>query len=446
MGFLSKHYEKIILAGFLLVFIVALVYLIAVFSQSMEITEKDLTLVMRQADYSMKFDELGEETAEEGKKQYAALKDLSTAKTWMGSVNRDPDSPVSTDFILPIKAARCPHCEKIIPSMYFERKDNCPLCGGKLEQLAERKPDDMLKDADGDGMPDVFEIKHGLNPSDPGDKMTDLDGDGFPNYIEYLAETSPSDPKSRPPLAERLSLRGIRRNRIPLQLANVMTNNSEKKEEWLVQVQLQTRAKRWTTEFVKLGATLKLGSDIYKIADIDFKEEEQFDKRLNQPRQVNVSTITIQNTLKEGEEPIVVEIKKPVFENLIRIGLRDDHTERNFVAAIGDSIQIGDADTGMDKYVILSADAADSADSADAADSVGSGSVTIGEDKPEGKKFVIREKSALRAKIEEIVGEEQKRAPQMPHDMMMDGPQFPPMPGKPSRGNRTPPARFNPDF
>ena len=43
MGFLYKHYEKIILAFFLLVFVSALVYLIMVFSQSHEISEDDLT-------------------------------------------------------------------------------------------------------------------------------------------------------------------------------------------------------------------------------------------------------------------------------------------------------------------------------------------------------------------------------------------------------------------
>ncbi len=426
MGFLNKHYEKIVLAGFLLVFIISLVYLIVVFSQSTEITEKDLTLVRRQPDYPMKFDELGQETTEESNRQYAALKELSTSKNWMRSINRDPDSPVLTDFMLPIKAARCPHCEKIIPSIYFKRKENCLLCGCKLEELVERKPDDTLKDTDGDGMPDVWELKHGLNPNDPGDKMADLDDDGFPNYMEYLAETNPNDPESHPHLAERLSLKGIRRNQIPIQLVNVMTNNSEIKEDWLAQVQIQTQAKRWRSEFVKLGADLKLGTDIYVIADIDFKQEERFDRRLNQPVQTNVSTITIQNTVKEGDEPIVVEIKKPVFENLIRIGLSDDHTERTYVVTIGDSIQLGDALTGVEKYKVLSVAAADSA--------------TIQEDKPEGKKFDIKEKSILDTKIEEHLGEdglETKRPDRMDDPMIM-------MPGmQPPGGPRTP-RQINP--
>ena len=51
MNFLKKHYEKIILAVFLLVFIVSLVLLIFALSKSMDITEAELSFPNKAPDY-----------------------------------------------------------------------------------------------------------------------------------------------------------------------------------------------------------------------------------------------------------------------------------------------------------------------------------------------------------------------------------------------------------
>lgn len=48
-------------------------------------------------------------------------------------------------------------------------------------------------DADGDGLPRVWEMAAGLSDADPADADTDLDGDGFTNRQEYLAGTDPRD-------------------------------------------------------------------------------------------------------------------------------------------------------------------------------------------------------------------------------------------------------------
>ncbi len=50
---------------------------------------------------------------------------------------------------------------------------------------------------DGDGMPDVWEVQHGLDPYGY-DAHLDKDGDGWDNYSEYLAGTDPTDPNSHP--------------------------------------------------------------------------------------------------------------------------------------------------------------------------------------------------------------------------------------------------------
>ncbi len=47
-------------------------------------------------------------------------------------------------------------------------------------------------DTDGDGMPDEWEIKHGLNPNAPSDGPQDKDTDGYTNIEEYLNNTIPT--------------------------------------------------------------------------------------------------------------------------------------------------------------------------------------------------------------------------------------------------------------
>ena len=46
-------------------------------------------------------------------------------------------------------------------------------------------------DTDGDGMPDAWEIAHGLNPKDASDAALDPDKDGYTNLEEYLNGTDP---------------------------------------------------------------------------------------------------------------------------------------------------------------------------------------------------------------------------------------------------------------
>ena len=53
-----------------------------------------------------------------------------------------------------------------------------------------------LPDADGDGIPDEWESRYGLNPGSSADRNLDSDGDGVSNYLEYIGGTDPTDPRS----------------------------------------------------------------------------------------------------------------------------------------------------------------------------------------------------------------------------------------------------------
>ena len=54
----------------------------------------------------------------------------------------------------------------------------------------------ILPDTDHDGMPDEWELAHGLNPLDPTDAKADPDHDGMSNLDEWIAGTDPQDPLS----------------------------------------------------------------------------------------------------------------------------------------------------------------------------------------------------------------------------------------------------------
>ena len=77
----------------------------------------------------------------------------------------------------------------------------CPYCGEKQEE--EKKG---VLDTDGDGLPDEWEKKYGLNVNDAADANGDLDGDEFTNLEEYAAKTDPKDPKDHPDYLDSLAV------------------------------------------------------------------------------------------------------------------------------------------------------------------------------------------------------------------------------------------------
>ncbi len=54
----------------------------------------------------------------------------------------------------------------------------------------------VLPDSDGDGLPNTWELAHGLHTNDPSDAVLDTDLDGVSNRDEYTADTSPTNAQS----------------------------------------------------------------------------------------------------------------------------------------------------------------------------------------------------------------------------------------------------------
>ena len=64
--------------------------------------------------------------------------------------------------------------------------NNCAMSG----------PNPTMKDTDGDGIPDGWEVINGLNPTDNTDAAGDADSDGLTNLQEYQLGTDPQNPDS----------------------------------------------------------------------------------------------------------------------------------------------------------------------------------------------------------------------------------------------------------
>jgi hypothetical protein len=67
-------------------------------------------------------------------------------------------------------------------------------------------------DTDGDGMPDEWEIKNGLDPKNPADATGDLNGDGYTNIEKFIYGLNPRAPKT--------DWTDLRNNRDPLMSAS----------------------------------------------------------------------------------------------------------------------------------------------------------------------------------------------------------------------------------
>jgi hypothetical protein len=71
--------------------------------------------------------------------------------------------------------------------------------GSRLFMQLEIESDPFNTDSDGDGMSDGWEVQNGLNPHSAADALDDADGDGVPNIFEYkIGATDPQDPNSKP--------------------------------------------------------------------------------------------------------------------------------------------------------------------------------------------------------------------------------------------------------
>ena len=135
--------------------------------------------------------------------------DMTGFESALGLLRRPPalaDVPeASASFLASERRVICrgtaeKPCGKAIPGD-IKACPVCPFCG--LAQEEEKK---VVLDADGDGLPDEWERKFGLNTNDASDADADKDSDGFTNAEEYAAGTDPADKNDHPDYLDSLKI------------------------------------------------------------------------------------------------------------------------------------------------------------------------------------------------------------------------------------------------
>jgi hypothetical protein len=360
----------------------------------MVIKPEDLLLKNNKPDYVQVFDESGKTVLKDGEKNpYDFPEILKNGDQWLKSVNRGTKIPVSSDLMIPFKAARCFYCKKIIPLIYFDKEQDCILCHKSLHRIKTK----ATKDIDKDQMPDDWEKKYGLEPMKANDKMLDKDEDGYPNFLEYASnpQTEPNNAKSHPPLADRLYLKGLKRTKLPVMLKSVMKNAEEDKAKWLVQLKYKYKNK-WRNAFVKIGETVRIGDDVYKITDVDFKIKDVYNKKIKQPVQTNVSEIVIEKEGLKVPSPITVGMKQKVYENAVRILLSDYVSDKDIKTSVGKEITVGDDTIGIEKFTVKKIEYTKDTGKGD--------SIVIQADDSNKTEYIIGKVSKLQMEIEDIEG------------------------------------------
>ncbi len=346
MEFLKRHYEKLVLAVLLLLFIGSMVYLLQIVQETAKINREGLTLPTRDPDFTPV-----SPTAE----QFDRAKLFAFGNDWTPAVARnEKHKNYFSDLVVTFGAARCGHCERIIPLYFFENRE-CPLCGKKLVPPPKVEGPEVVlgrgtpEDPDGCGIPHAVKEKFGLDVNDPGNVLDDLDGDGFSNLYEYKQKTLMNEPRSRPPLWHRLVLVNIDKIKLPFMLMKVNTNNSEDKSTWDVQINRTDTSK---TLFTSLNDIVKIDNRDYRVAEIKLNHT----KRDVGGSEVIDDKSEIVLELLGGNTKIFMQVGKDVFSPEPKAFVKDIGDNRELTLDIEQEFTLGNRRTGMSRYRVKSID------------------------------------------------------------------------------------------
>jgi len=188
-SFLAAHYDWLALGVGLLALVGAAAFYVMSFGE-----DPDEAAARTAADVArMKPAETGVKPLDMEKLRLAVR--LTRNPLQMGEISEKGES-----FLASERRVLCKKCQQAI-SGDIRLTPKCPFCGEAQE--AEKT---VVLDADGDGMPDEWEKRYGLNPNDPADAAADKDGDAFTNLEEFQAKTDPTDKNDHPDYLDSLTV------------------------------------------------------------------------------------------------------------------------------------------------------------------------------------------------------------------------------------------------
>lgn len=174
-------------------------------------------------------------------------------------------------------------------------------------------------DTDGDGLPNDWELRYNLDPSDVSDAQKDLDKDSYSNLDEYIGGSDPSDLNSFPGQIK-MRVLSIFRKGIQVNFFGYI-----KLPDSSYQLQINWGSK---TVFLKVGQKIRG----YKIIEFAQAIDKKFNPRINADENIDVSYIKIQ---KGNETPITLFISKPSFEKELYATIQDMVTRKVFSVHAG---------------------------------------------------------------------------------------------------------------
>ena len=206
------------------------------------------------------------------------------------------------NFLVSARRVFCKFCKKPMR----DGTKVCPFCGE-----TQPEPEKVAVDTDGDGLPDDWEAKYGLNVAQ-NDADADKDGDGFTNAEEYAAGTDPSDKNSHPDYFDSLKLvLPLKETVLPFYLRSYMKTPNGMKLEFFDPKRRNDYGKNGYRYSVLVGEAI--GDTGFTAKSFEQKEKKVKIKGSNVERAVDVSAATIVRK-EDGKELVVAleEKRKPV--------------------------------------------------------------------------------------------------------------------------------------
>lgn len=274
---LTRHYDKFIAGGALLALVLALGYL-AVEGASQRHREQ----VYEQ--------ELGGIQPAHPRAQAVDLQPYARALAALENPYRIAvDSNHLAGFLVPEARVWCIDCR--LPISYLA--ETCPFCKTSQPKPPEIDPE---HDTDGGGIPDLAEIRYGLNKFDPADDVADSDGDGFSNLTEHRAGTDPLDPDDHPDLDVELRVKSIVGRQLPMKFMGTTTMPDGKKRS-----QINLAGANARTVWVDPGQ--QVGDSDFTFARLEARTERRFDPKTSSEREFDVSRAILE---RDGKEFVLV--------------------------------------------------------------------------------------------------------------------------------------------
>jgi len=244
MNVLKQHWEKILLA---VIAIIAIAVIASAFLSSVDVETFSA---------GKKADKILDNSALESYKETIKLASTKVKE----SLSPNPFTHDQLQY--------CTKCKKLQPKWTVV----CPECGTTVS---------YKNDADGDGIPNKWEKKYGLDWTNPNDAKEDKDNDGFSNLDEYKRNSSPTDPSDPNIILDEYNILKVYRPVRPLILKNCTKTS--------IQISYKGR-----TKFLAEGKELKVNNKpIYKVGTANFKKIGKWNKMINATQYIDKTEVTM---------------------------------------------------------------------------------------------------------------------------------------------------------